>query len=73
MIRKMLAEGMDTNEAYDYKKKLQKCERDLMDLNKQEQLLEADREEEKNKKADEQIDQSIEQMQKAPIVSDKMR
>ena len=31
-----------------------------MDLNKQEQLLEADREEEKNKKADEQIDQSIE-------------
>jgi hypothetical protein len=45
----MLGEGMDTNEAYEYKKKLEKCEKEMMELNKQEQLLEAEREEGKGK------------------------
>jgi hypothetical protein len=49
MIRKLLAEGMDTNEAYEYKKKLEKCEKDLMELNKQEQLLEVEKNEKDNK------------------------
>ena len=57
MIRKLLGEGMDTNEAYEYKKKLEKCERELMELNKQEQLLEAEREEGKGKGKAEEKDE----------------
>ncbi len=30
MIRKMLSEGLDPNEAYNYKKKLEKCEKSLV-------------------------------------------
>lgn len=39
LMRKLLSEGLDPNEAYEYKRKLEKCDRDLNELLKQEKLL----------------------------------
>jgi cyclophilin family peptidyl-prolyl cis-trans isomerase len=39
LMRRLIAEGIDTNEAYSYKRKLERCEKDLAELLKQEQLL----------------------------------
>lgn len=43
-MRKLLAEGIDLNEAYNYKRKLEKCDKDLQDLLKEEQLIKLKRE-----------------------------
>lgn len=38
-MRKLISEGIDPNEAYNYKRKLEKCEKDLSELLKQEKIL----------------------------------
>ena len=45
-IRKLLSEGLEPNEAYNYKKRLEICERNLVDLNKREGQLEYEKEQE---------------------------
>lgn len=47
LMRKLLSEGIDPNEAYNYKRKLEKCEKDLSELIKEEKLLAAAAEEER--------------------------
>ena len=39
LMRKLISEGIDPNEAYEYKRKLEKCQKELTYLMKQEQLL----------------------------------
>lgn len=42
-IRKLLSEGLDPNEAYNYKQRLELCERNLADLDRKEEQVEYDK------------------------------
>ena len=49
-IRKLLNEGLDPNDAYNYKKRLEACEKNLAELERKEEQMKYDQENHPEKK-----------------------
>lgn len=64
-----MAEGLDPNEAYSYKQRLEACEKNLAELDRKEEQLEY----EKANKPKEEDQAELEKVEEKPEISERLR